>query len=157
DEIGGRVPGTPAMDRAVAWGVDAFKTAGADNVSTEEFSIPASWEEGNTQVEINWQPNEKQASTAVRFRARAVSIAWAPPLSAQHIPVVDLGFGRAEDFTKAGDVSGKILLVHSKVLKTWEDLFDEYVQAAGVVERASKAKARAIAFLATREHDILYR
>ncbi|HZD92953.1 MAG TPA: hypothetical protein VE133_01790 [Candidatus Sulfotelmatobacter sp.] len=23
DEIGGRVPGTPAMDRAVQWGVDA--------------------------------------------------------------------------------------------------------------------------------------
>ncbi|HST11666.1 MAG TPA: hypothetical protein VLL05_14925, partial [Terriglobales bacterium] len=28
DEIGGRVPGTPAMDRAVAWGVAGFKEAG---------------------------------------------------------------------------------------------------------------------------------
>jgi hypothetical protein len=30
DQVGGRVPGTPAMQKAVAWGVDAFKAAGAD-------------------------------------------------------------------------------------------------------------------------------
>ena len=30
DRIGGRVPGTPAMNLAVQWGVDAFKAAGAD-------------------------------------------------------------------------------------------------------------------------------
>ena len=46
DEIGGRVPGTPAMDKAVAWGVAAFKAAGADSVHTEEFKMPASWAEG---------------------------------------------------------------------------------------------------------------
>src|SRR5579863_6700559 len=47
DEIGGRVPGTPAMQRAVEWGVQAFKAAGADSVHTEEFTIQASWAEGN--------------------------------------------------------------------------------------------------------------
>src|SRR6266481_4111469 len=47
DEIGGRVPGTPAMDRAVAWGVAAFKDAGADSVHTESFKMPVSWAEGN--------------------------------------------------------------------------------------------------------------
>jgi len=40
DEIGGRVPGTPAMQRAMDWGVSMFKAAGADSVHTEEFSIP---------------------------------------------------------------------------------------------------------------------
>ena len=30
DEIGGRIPGTPAMLHAVQWGVQAFKAAGAD-------------------------------------------------------------------------------------------------------------------------------
>ena len=38
DEIGGRVPGTPAFQRAVDWGVAAFKDAGADSVHTEEFA-----------------------------------------------------------------------------------------------------------------------
>src|ERR1017187_3216697 len=46
DEIGGRVPGTPAMQRAVDWGVQMFKAAGADSVHTEEFTIPHSWAEG---------------------------------------------------------------------------------------------------------------
>src|SRR6476659_4561203 len=50
DAIGGRVPGTPAMGKAVQWGVDAFKAAGADSVHVEEFSIPSSWAEGATEM-----------------------------------------------------------------------------------------------------------
>jgi len=46
DEIGGRVPGTPAMQRAVEWGVEAFKTAGADSAHTEDFMTAAPWAEG---------------------------------------------------------------------------------------------------------------
>jgi len=52
DQVGGRVPGTPAMQRAVQWGVEAFKAAGADSVHTEDFTIQASWAEGNTQMEV---------------------------------------------------------------------------------------------------------
>src|SRR5208283_4819032 len=48
DEIGGRIPGTPAFQRAVDWGVAAFQDAGADSVHTEEFSIQHSWAEGAT-------------------------------------------------------------------------------------------------------------
>jgi len=49
------------------------------------------------------------------------------------------------------------VLVHSDVLKTWADLFNEYVDAPAVIEAAAKANAKAVAFMATREHDILYR
>ena len=52
DEIGGRVPGTPALDRAVRWGADALKAAGADDVQVESYSIPHSWQEGATRVSI---------------------------------------------------------------------------------------------------------
>src|SRR5437763_5197151 len=50
DEIGGRVPGTPAMQHAVEWGVQAFTAAGADSVHTEGFTIPYSWSEGATEM-----------------------------------------------------------------------------------------------------------
>src|SRR5213075_2640674 len=53
DEIGGRVPGTPAMQRAVDWGVAAFKEAGADSVHTEEFTIQQSWAEGATSMTVS--------------------------------------------------------------------------------------------------------
>lgn len=163
DAVGGRIPGTLAMQHAVQWGMQAFTAAGADSVHTEGFEIPNSWAEGATEMsattayEVN--PTKVGGATVLSsFRVRAVSVAWAPALApVKHVPVVDVGEGSEAEFSKAGDVSGKILLVHSNVLKTWDDLFAEYSNAPPVIARAVKAKARAIAFTATREHDILYR
>ena len=84
DEIGGRVPGTPAMQRAVDWGVAAFKEAGADSVHTEEFTIQQSWAEGATSMTAS-------TYSGTAFPIRAVSIAWAPALAAvKHVPVMDV-------------------------------------------------------------------
>ena len=149
DEVGGRVPGTPAMQRAVSWGEEAFKAAGADSVHTETFSIPTSWAEGATHMAV---------VAPERFNVRAISIGWAPALAAQqHVRMVDVAGGTADDFEKAGSLSGAILLVHSEEMKTWEDLFAEYLRAPGIIDRAVKAKALAIAFQSTRPHDLMYR
>jgi Iap family predicted aminopeptidase len=148
DEIGGRVPGTPAMDKAVQWGVNAFKAAGADSVHTEQFTIPVSWAEGDTRVSV---------VAPVKFLVRAHSIAWGPPLKPTTARVVDVGMGTAAEFARAGDIAGAIVLVHSNVLKTWDDLFEEYYRAPGVIANAVKAHALAIAFTSSREHDVLYR
>src|SRR5690242_2406124 len=79
DEIGGRVPGTPAMQRAIDWAVAAFKQAGAGQVHTEDFQIPAAWAEGETRISI---------VDPVQFPVRAVSVAWGPALaSKRHIRV----------------------------------------------------------------------
>ena len=163
DEIGGRVPGTLAMQHAVQWGMAAFTTAGADSVHTEGFTIQNSWSEGTTEMVVS-VPHEVSAAKVgggtvlTEFKVHAVSIAWAPALTpVKHVPMVDVGDGTAADFSKAGDVAGKILLVHTVVLKTWGDLFAEYGNAPPIIDRALKARAKAIAFMATREHDILYR
>ena len=148
DQVGGRVPGTPAFDRAVTWAETAFRAAGAESVHTEQFKIAQSWAEGATQFEIT-APN--------RFRVRAVSVAWAPALKATQARIVDVGEGTVKDFAAAGDISGAILLVHTDVLKTWDDLFAEYLKAPPIIDQAVKGKALAIAFMATRWHDILYR
>jgi len=149
DEIGGRVPGTPAMQKAVDWGVAAFKAAGADSVHTEEFSIQASWAEGATRMAV---------VAPEQFVVRAVSIAWAPALAPHsRVPLVDVAQGTEEDFARAGDVAGAILLVHSEEMHTWNDLFAEYLKAPGVIDRAVKARALAVAFQSTRPHDLLYR
>jgi len=163
DEIGGRVPGTPAMQHAVQWGMQALAAAGADSVHSEGFEIPNSWAEGAT--EMSATTAHQVSSTSVgggtvlsSFRVRSVSVAWAPALApVKHVPVVDVGDGTEADFQKAGDISGKVVLVHTAVLKTWDDLDAEYTRAPPIVDRAVKAKVKVIAFLATREHDILYR
>jgi carboxypeptidase Q len=149
DQIGGRVPGTPAMQKAVQWGVEAFQAAGADSVHTEDFSIQASWAEGATRMTV---------VSPEPFLLRVVSIAWAPALAPHsHVPVVDVAQGSEQDFARAGDIAGAILLVHSEEMRTWEDLFAEYLKAPGVIDRAVKGKALAIAFQSTRPHDLLYR
>jgi len=163
DNIGGRVPGTLGMQHAIQWGVQAFTAAGADRVHTEGFQIPNSWAEGNTEMTATTayevSPTKVGGGTVLTsFRVRAVSVAWAPALApVKHVPIVDVGAGTEADFAKAGELSGKIILVHTVVLKKWEDLFAEYANAPPVIDRAVKAKARAVAFMATREHDILYR
>ena len=148
DQIGGRVPGTPQMDQAVQWAIAAFKQAGADSVHTEEFTLPQSWSEGNTRVNV---------VAPEKFHVRAVSLAWSPPLKLATAPVVDVGMGSPEEFAKAGDLAGAILLVHSTVLKSWDDLFEEYFRAHPIIDRAVAAHAIAIAWTSSREHDILYR
>ena len=163
DEIGGRVPGTLAMQHAVQWGMQALTAAGADSVHAETFEIPNSWAEGATEMTATTtfevSPTKVGGATVLApFRVRAVSVAWAPALApVKHVPVIDVGAGTDADFQKAGDVAGKIVLVHTTVLKTWADLFAEYANAPPVIDRAVKAKAKAIAFMATRDHDILYR
>ena len=162
DDIGGRIPGTPAMRRAVDWGVHAFKSVGAENVHTEEFTIPYSWAEGATEMTVGatgTAPDPKLTQIPrVEFRVRCVSIAWAPALAPmKHVPVVDVGKGSPAELAKAGDITGKVILVHSAVLKTWDDLFAEYTTPPPIIDAAVKGKARAVAFIATREHDILYR
>jgi hypothetical protein len=149
DEIGGRVPGTPAMQRAIEWGVTGFKAAGADDVHTEAFEMPVSWREGATHISV---------VAPVQFPVRAVSVAWGPALPAvRQVRIFDVGSGSAEEFKRAGNVEGGVVLVHSKVLQTWDDLFDEYMRADAIITQAVRAHARAIAFMSTREHDILYR
>ncbi len=163
DEVGGRVPGTLGMQHAIQWGMQALTAAGADAVHTEGFEIPNSWAEGDTEMTAttSYQVNPSNVGGGTvlsSFHVRAVSVAWAPALApVKHVRVVDVGAGSDADFAKAGDIAGKIALVHSTVLKTWEDLFAEYSSAPPVINRAVKAKVKAIAFMATREHDILYR
>ncbi len=150
DGIGGRIPGTPAMDRAVQWGVDAFKTAGGESVHTEPVRIAASWTEGNTQVAV---------MSPVAFPVRAVSLTWTAPSFSppQGLPVVDVGAGTDQDFQKAGNLRGGIALVHSQTMKTWDDLFEEYLKQMELIDTAKKSGAAAVAFISTREQDLLYR
>lgn len=150
DEIGGRVTGTPAMTRAVQWATAAFRTAGVE-VHTEKYQLPVAWSEGETRLEL---------LGAVKFPVRLVSLGWSPATPAGGIEanVVDVGYGTVEDFAKAaGEVKGAILLVHSDIGSTWADLFNEYFQPPGIIDRAMKSGCVAILWTGARERLLLYR
>ena len=150
DEIGGRVSGTPEAARAVAWGVLAFRQAGVD-VHTEKYTIPATWSEGATHLEV---------LSPAPFLVHLVSVAWTAgtPGNGLEASVVFAGGGTEADFARIGSsAKGAILLVHSEPLRTWDDLFQEYMNAPGVISRAASAGAVAILWMSTRERMLLYR
>ena len=150
DEIGGRMTGSPQMSRAVDWAVQAFRDAGVD-VHTESYTLPITWSEGATRIAV---------LSPAPVPARAVSVGWSPAIPAGGLDanVVFVGQGTEEDFTRLGDRGrGAILLVHSEVLRTWDDLFEEYERAPGIIDRAVKAHAAGILWMSTRERLLLYR
>lgn len=151
DEIGGRQSGSPSMEKAIEWAVKAFHQAGVESVRTETYSIPVNWSEGATHLEI-LGPHT--------FPLRLVSIGWAPATPAGGITanVVDVGDGQEADFARVGtSARGSIVLVHSSVLQTLDELFQEYMQAPGIIDRGVAAGVAAILWTSSRERGLLYR
>jgi hypothetical protein len=149
DEIGGRVTGSPEMAKAVEWAKAGFRAAGID-VHTENYTLPVKWSEGNTRLEL----------LEDNFPIRIVAEGWSPatPEGGIEANIVDVGYGAAGDFEKAGNsVKGSILLAHTDISSTWADLFNEYLQPPGVIERALKGGAVAILWMSARERLLLYR
>jgi hypothetical protein len=154
DEIGGRVSGTPEMAKAVQWGVAGFRATGVD-VHTEKYKLPVMWKEGATRLIIT-APASATAGGAI---LRAVSEGWAPGTARDGIEgkVIDIGDGGDAEISRAGNLKGAILLVHSEIGSTWPDLFNEYMRPPGVIARAVKDGAAAILWTGARERLLLYR
>ena len=151
DTIGGRVTGTPATDRAADWAVQAFRHAGVDEVHTEKFTILVGWTEGHTHLEV---------LVPAPFPVRLVSIGWSPAIPEGGITadVVDAGIGDEAGFGKAGAAAnGAIVLVHSKILVTWDDLASEYSIGPAIIARAMKAGAVGVLWMSSRPNLLLYR
>ena len=72
DEIGGRVTGSPEMAKAVEWAVAAFRAEGVE-VHTEKYTLPVTWSEGETRLEL---------LGPVNFPVRLKAEGWSPPTPA---------------------------------------------------------------------------
>lgn len=150
DDIGGRVSGSPEMAKAVQWGIAGFRAAGID-VHTEKYLLPHAWSEGATRLEV-FGP--------VSFPVSVVSLGLSPatPAGGIEAPFVYIGNGSETDFQRAGQsVKGAILLVHTEVSYTWDDLFREYDIPPPIIDRAVQAGAAAILWTGERERKLLYR
>jgi carboxypeptidase Q len=151
DSIGGRMTGSPAADRAAGWAVEALRHAGVDEVHTEKFTIPIAWSEGKSHIDI---------LSPEPFPIRMVSIGWSPATQEGGLTgdIVDVGTGDDTGFAKAGLLaSGTIVLVHTNLLVTWDDLINEYGLDHAIIGRAVKAGAAAIFWMSTRPNLLLYR
>jgi len=150
DEIGGRVSGSPAMARALEWGLAAFRSAGVE-ARTESYTQQLTWAEGRTRLDVLDQSS---------WNVSLVSHGWSRPTPAGGIDaaIVPVGMGSKEEYAHfAGRLAGAIVLVDSKVIETWADLSEEYDRTGPIIERAIKGGARAILWTGARARRLLNR
>ena len=151
DEIGGRMPGTPAMKQAVEWAIEAFREAGVDQVRPEPFMMPNSWREGATKIEV---------LAPAGFAVRGVSSAWSPPTPKGGVraEVLDAGGGAKGDVLRLkGKARGKILLLRSEPVTTFRDMAVEQRKATVASREAGEVGAAGVVFMSTRPRGLLYR
>ncbi|MFO1466647.1 MAG: hypothetical protein U1F35_09440 [Steroidobacteraceae bacterium] len=150
DGIGGRVSGTPAMERAVDWALAAFESAGVA-AHAETYTLSLTWSEGSTRLEVLGP----QA-----FPVTVVAEGWsaATPPGGIEAPLLAIGGGTEADFARLGSrARGAILLVDSPVVETWADLTNEYDRALPIKQRAVQAGAAAMLWTGARARRLLYR
>jgi carboxypeptidase Q len=150
DTIGGRPTGSPACDRAVAWGAAKFRAAGLAHVAVERYNIPRSWLPGTIAAE---------AVAPAQFTIRAAAAPMSPSTTgAIEARIVDVGEGTPEAFAKvAGRLKGAIILVRSNEMKTLDDLFAEYMRNPGINAAAKRYGAVAVLLESSRLRGLLYR
>src|SRR5579884_3706614 len=150
DGIGGRPTGSPASARSIEWAKHKFEAAGIDRVSVEPFTIPDLWLGGTAEASVV-QP--------VSFPLRVAAAPFTPSTrGAVEARLVDAGEGSEADFAKLGpDAAGAIALVHSSEMKSFDDLFAEYMRNPAVVAGAKKAGVAAVLLESTRPRGLLYR
>lgn len=150
DSIGGRPTGSPASDRAIEWAAAKFREIGIQNVSVESFTAPSLWLPVSA---------EASALSPVQFNIRIASSPMSPsskgPIEAR---LVDAGDATPEAFAKqAAELKGSVVLVHSAEMKTFDDLFAEYIRNAALLEAARKYQPAALLLESTRPRGLLYR
>ncbi len=152
DHIGGRPTGSPACERAIEWAAGKFRAAGIDAVSPESFSVPNRWLAVSA---------EGACLAPESFPIRLVAAPFSPSTPGGHAfeaRLVDAGDGTTEAFAKLGAAArGSVALVKTHEMKTFQDLFDEYLRNAPMLEAAQKAQAAALLLQSTRPRGLLYR
>src|ERR1017187_6635916 len=72
--------------------------------------------------------------------------------------IIDAGEGTLADFARlGGTVRGAILLIHSSEMKTFDDLFAEYMRNAVLNDAVRKHQPLAMLLESTRPRGLLYR
>ena len=116
DSIGGRVTGSDANREAVAWAVAKLREAEV-SVVTEDFTMPATWDENLVAVSV---------AGDVEFDLDAVAKPYSANANAFSAPLLDAGTGSAADFERLGDAAAGAWVV----IET--PLLDDNVGLAGL-------------------------
>ena len=150
DGIGGRPTGSTACERSIQWAERKFREAGLQNVSVESFEVPNLWLPVSA---------EASATAPEKFPIRIAAAPFSPSTKGTlEAPLVDAGDATPEALARLGTaLKGAIMLVHSKEMKTFDDLFAEYMRNGSLIEAMQKYQPAAMLLESTRPRGLLYR
>jgi hypothetical protein len=151
DTIGGRPTGSAALEKAIDWASGRFRAAGVDAVRTEGYVASRLWLPKEERVEIT-KPDLPGPSL------RGVGLVYGAntPATGLEADVVDGGEG-GDDLAAAGDLKGKWVLLHTKPMRSIDDLFGEYLGLPPIVTRLREHGAAGLLHMSTRPGRLLYR
>jgi len=153
DEIGARLTGTQANEKSIQWALSKFKEANVA-AKSESFEMPRAWVEQNASAIISGQ--------GINFGSNisAMPFTQTTPTSGTKGKLVNLSFGSKQNFDQAKGLKGKWLLVETAVLDDKagiHGLFQEYLDAVGIENRAEQAGALGLIYMSSREKNLMYR
>ena len=151
DRIGGRVSGSPESAQAVDWAARKFREAGAENVHTESFTLPAYWRSRSATASCI-----APASFPLRIVAAPLTPST-PGTDSIEGALVDFGEGTAESLAKVGDAKGRIAFVRTGIMSSLNDLFGDYMRTNALVDTAKRSGVKAMLIESSQPRALLYR
>jgi len=151
DAIGGRLTGTDANRKAVAWAAAKLRQAEV-NVITEDFEMPYKWQERLVRASV---------AGDVAFNPNVVTKQFSAPATELEGNLLDGGFGSEADFARLGATAADAwVLVETRVLDDdvgLGGLFAEFAEAAAIEPRAFAAGVAGVVFMSSRPKNLVYR
>ena len=137
DDIGPRVTGSPAGQRAIDWGLAKMRAIGLENVHAENFSVWRGWTRGVAQAEL---------LTPIRRPLHSDAMGWTgstPPAGVDAQVLSANNFDFDHELKDMKRFSGKIILIVSEgaPTKSGDAIF---VQFGDFLRAAAKAGAAAV-------------
>jgi len=135
DDVGGRVTGSPAGQKAIDWGLTKMKTIGLENVHAEKWSLWKGWTRGTASAEL---------LAPLRRTLDVDAMGWTgstPAAGVEAVVVTANLFDMDEEISKISRFRGKIVMMKPEGVpkKNFWMLFAQYgdflndLQKAGAV------------------------
>lgn len=158
DNIGGRPTGSPAMEKAMQWGLKQFIAAGFKEAHLQPYTAPRNWlpniEQGEFTI-IN-PATKNQSPQSIRLAAMPMTIST--PTSGLKAPVYVLSSADVNTIkANASQIKGHWLLIPNKPMLSLEDMFNEYLITPPLFSAAIDAGAVGILWQSNRQGRIVYR
>ena len=147
DDIGGRVTGTMANEKAVDWALAKLKSAGA-SAYKDSFVMPSYWHENKTSISI--VGTDLNPLAVAKFRS---------PPGIHSGPLLHVGSGTATEMDQysAEQLQEAFIIVETDLCLDINGLFAEYGHAMRVEGLARQRLVKGIIFMSSRPNKLLYR